>query len=59
MTTDKRERSDEAWQAWRDAENAYREESAKYVSMVWGDDPIPPPEKVVTHEALRLLTEAP
>ena len=25
--------------------------------MVWGDDPIPPPEKVVTHEALRLLTE--
>lgn len=56
MTTDEhRSRIDEAWQRWRDAEEAYHDESGRYIAMWWEGQPVVGPEKVVTHEALELL----
>jgi hypothetical protein len=56
MDERKRELIDKAWVKWREAERAYREESARYVSFTFGDEPLEMPEKVVTHEALALLS---
>jgi len=56
MTDAQRERIIAAWNAWKDAEAAYRTESARYVSAGWlNDGPLPPPEKALTHEALHEL----
>lgn len=56
MTDDHaRQAIDEAWQAWRDAEKAYRDESGKYVAMWWEGEAVRLPEKVVDREAMESL----
>jgi hypothetical protein len=51
-----RERIIAAWEVWRDAQKAYRDEAAKYIVMWWGDEPPPTGPEPVTLEALAELS---
>lgn len=57
MTDTRRERIDVAWAAWREAEAAYRDEVGNLTSAWWEGEPMRAPEKVLTHETLRVVKE--
>lgn len=48
---------DAAWQTWRDAEKAYREEAGLYVGMWWHDEPPKMPEKALDHAGIATLNQ--
>lgn len=61
MTEEQRAREDVAWQAWRDAEKAYRDEQDRYVTFWWESDPQwtpPEPVDLAAYERLSQLREA-
>ena len=54
---EQRDATDEALDAWEAAEKTYRDESAHYISTGWGGDPVEPPERGLTVEALKNLRD--